>query len=106
MVNKYWHCKDPILKLPTLAIHLQDKRDVFEPNKESHTKPILASAVVDALFGEEIEATAEDKYKCEEKHFKTLLQRISTDLGIHRSDIVDLELNVIDQQPAQLVGLH
>ncbi len=42
----------------------------------------------------------------DEKHFKTLVQRISHDLKIERKTIVDFELNVIDSQPAQLVGLH
>ncbi len=35
-----------------------------------------------------------------------LLSRISHDLQIERSTIVDFELNVLDAQPAQLVGLH
>lgn len=44
---KYWHAKDPLMKIPNLAIHLTDRAGVFEPSKESHTKPVLASAVVD-----------------------------------------------------------
>ena len=95
-MQKLWHCKEAILKVPNLAIHLSEKRDVFEPNKENHTKPILASAIVDQIMGEEIEKLAEDKYKVEERHFKTLLERISNDLGIERSQIVDFELNVLD----------
>jgi aspartyl aminopeptidase len=87
---------------------LTDRSATFEPNKENHTKPILASSVVDQLFGEDIESLGaeNDKYKIEDKHFKTLLNRISSDLKIERSQIVDFELNVIDTQPAQLVGLH
>ena len=58
--TRYWRCKEAILKVPNLAIHLTDRSNVFEPNKESHTKPVLTTAVVDQLFGG---ATAEgDEY--------------------------------------------
>ena len=49
--TKYWRSRDPILKVPNLAIHLTDRSGVFEPNKESHTKPLLATCIVDQLFG-------------------------------------------------------
>lgn len=102
LVSKYWRAHEPILKVPNLAIHLTDRSGTFEPNKESHTKPILASSVVDQLFGDEIESLGaeNDKYKIEDKHFKTLLSRISSDLQVERNQIVDFELNVIDTQPA------
>jgi aspartyl aminopeptidase len=103
--TRYWWCKDAILKVPNLAIHLTDRSGNFEPNKESHTKPILASSVVDQLFGSS-ESVAEDTYRCEDKHFKNLLKRIATDLKIETSQIVDFELNVIDTQPSAIVGLH
>ena len=50
LVSKYWRSKDAILKIPNLAIHLTDRSNPsagFNPDKESHTKPILASAVID-----------------------------------------------------------
>lgn len=102
--SRYWRCKEPILKVPNLAIHLTDRSGVFEPNKESHTKPLLATAVVDALFsGKEV---GQDTYQCEEKHLKSLLNLIGQDLGIDPHSIIDFELNVVDTQPAQLIGLH
>lgn len=94
------------MKVPNLAIHLTDRSGTFEPNKEQHTKPVLATAVIDALMGEDINSLTDDKYQAEQKHFKTLLNRISTDLGIDRGSIVDFELNVIDSQPSCLIGLH
>lgn len=106
MVSKYWHAKDPLMKIPNLAIHLTTERNKFEPNTEQHLKPILASAIIDQLFGEEIQAIGDDKYQIEDKHFKTLTGRISKDLGIERASIVDFELNAIDSQPACLFGLH
>lgn len=47
LVSRYWRCTEPILKVPNLAIHLTDRSGTFEPNKENHTKPILASSIVD-----------------------------------------------------------
>ena len=87
LVSRYWRCNEPILKVPNLAIHLTDRSNTFEPNKESHTKPILASSIIDQLFGDDIETIGaeQDKYKIEDKHFKTLMSRISTDIGIDRS---------------------
>lgn len=102
LVSKYWRANEPILKVPNLAIHLTDRTGKFEPNKESHTKPILASSIVDQLFGEEIESLGaeKDRYRIEDKHFKTLLNRISQDLQVERTQIVDFEINVIDSQPS------
>jgi len=92
----YWNAKDPILKIPNLAIHLGDRSGKFEPNNESHLKPVLATSIIDSLFSDDIESLEEDKYSTEHKHFKTLLNKISSDLEINTSDIVDFELNLID----------
>jgi aspartyl aminopeptidase len=102
--TKYWKCNDAILKVPNLAIHLTDRSGTFDPNKESHTKPILATSVIDQLFGGA--PVEDDAYKCEDKHYRSLLARIGTDLGVDPNSITDFELNVVDTQPAGLVGLH
>lgn len=103
--TKYWRCNDAILKVPNLAIHLTDRSGNFEPNKEAHTKPVLATSVVDQLFGS-AEPSGEGTYKCEDKHFKSLLNLIASHLKVAPSQIVDFELNVVDTQPAALMGLH
>ena len=72
-VSKLWRSKDPLVKVPNLAIHLTDRSNVFEPNKESHTKPVLATSVIDQLFGADVQPLAEDKYQVEQKHFATFL---------------------------------
>jgi len=68
---------------------------------------MLATSVVDQLMGAEasLEAVG-DEYRCEEKHFRSILDRIAADIGVERSQIVDFELNVVDTQPAALVGLY
>ncbi|TNV81950.1 hypothetical protein FGO68_gene5546 [Halteria grandinella] len=92
VVSRYWHCKESIMKIPNLAIHLTDKSGVFEPNKEAHIKPILSTAVGEALKG---------------KHLEALMHKIATDLGsIDPSCILDFDLNLVDAQPASLFGLH
>jgi aspartyl aminopeptidase len=84
---------------------LTDRSGTFEPNKESHTKPVLATSVVDQLFGS-AESSGEDVYRCDDKHYTSLLSLIAGHLKIAPKQIVDFELNVIDTQPAGLVGLH
>ena len=103
--TKYWRCNEAILKVPNLAIHLTDRSGVFEPNKEAHTKPILSTSIIDQLFAG-AKQEGEETYKCDEKHLKSLLDRIGSDLGVDPKNIVDFELNVVDTQPAALVGLH
>jgi aspartyl aminopeptidase len=44
--SRLWSCDHALMKVPNLAIHL-DRADEFNPNKESHLKPILAMGVVD-----------------------------------------------------------
>lgn len=52
LVTQYWHAKDePLLKIANLAIHLTDKTGVFEPNKETHLKPILSTSIIEQLIG-------------------------------------------------------
>ena len=65
LISKYWRSAGPILKVPNLAIHLTDKPGTFEPNKESHTKPLMASAIVDQLIGEGVESLGDDKFGVE-----------------------------------------
>ena len=52
LVSKYWDASRPLLKIPSLAIHLDTEREAFAPNKETHLKPILASTIVNDLFGD------------------------------------------------------
>jgi aspartyl aminopeptidase len=41
-----------LLKIPNLAIHLTDKLGSFEPNKEAHLKPIIASVLTEQLMSD------------------------------------------------------
>ncbi len=68
------------MKIPNLAIHLC--REEQPLNKETETKPIFASSVVDSLFSGGVEAIASDKFKIDEKHFSTFTDLIAHDLSI------------------------
>jgi aspartyl aminopeptidase len=50
-------------------------------------------------MGGEREKIDEDIFRVEEKHYRSLLDRISGDLEIKTEQIVDFELNICDQQP-------
>ena len=54
LVSKYWDAAkdEPLLKIPNLAIHLTDKSGSFEPNKEAHLKPIIASVLTEQLMSD------------------------------------------------------
>ena len=53
LVSKYWDAGRPLMKVPSLAIHL-DREPEFKPNKETHLKPILATNIVHNLFGDSV----------------------------------------------------
>ena len=65
-------------------------------NKEAHLKPILATSVVNNLFGEGIEKIADDKFQLETRHWNTLTDLIAKDLKISRDQIIDWESNLCD----------
>ena len=60
--SRYWSTEKPILRIPSLCIHLDPDRTEFKLNKEAHLKPILASTLVDNLFGEGVEKLTDDKF--------------------------------------------
>ena len=91
------HIKRPILNIPELAIHLSSNREKFEFNKESHLKPLLCSALL------------ADTNKVELKnksHPGALMQLIAQESGCEVEHISDLELLIIDTNPAQITGLY
>jgi len=69
------------MNVPSLCIHL-DREPEFNPNKENHLKPILATHCIDQLLGEGIIESVDDIYNVEKKHFKTFLDRIARDIGV------------------------
>lgn len=105
LVPMYWNAGRPLMKVPSLAIHL-DRAEEFKPNKETHLKPVLATNIVNTLFGADVNQISDDTFALEERHLGQLTQLMANDLGIQRDAIIDFELNCYDSQPSCLVGLH
>lgn len=97
--------KRPLLRVPTLAIHLDRtvNSDGFKPNLETHLIPLLAT--------KPDEASAESKDKnipssAKDPHHPLLMQILSDELDCKVEDIVSLELNICDTQPSCLGGAN
>ena len=93
--SKYWNAGRPLMKVPSLAIHL-DRSEEFKPNKETHLKPVLTTSIVNNLFGEGVTPMSEDCFALEDRHMSTLTNLMANDLQIRREDIIDFELNCYD----------
>ncbi|KAG0689517.1 hypothetical protein C6P40_004895 [Pichia californica] len=112
----------PLLRIPTLAIHLTKDRYVkFEFNKETQFKPIaglVKSDVTEKQKQEENEAVdgcckgeklTEEEFQSVkstiERHNKELLDLIAEQLSIKPTQIEDFELVLFDTQPSCIGGL-
>lgn len=93
--RKLVHVQRPLLRVPSLCIHLQsaEERKAFAPNKETHLQPILAMVQADL--------NKEDKGG---RHSSSLLNILSTELSCDPEDIMDMELSLCDTQPGQVWG--
>ncbi|CAI5742677.1 unnamed protein product [Hyaloperonospora brassicae] len=101
----------PILRIPTLAIHLdRTAREKFVFNAETHLRPVLASAV-----RAELEATTVDGVvggggggdkdgQATAKHSSVLLQLLAKELQVEPEDICEFELCLFDTQGANVGG--
>lgn len=95
----------PILRIPNLAIHLQ--RDIYEkgfnPNKQTHVLPILATSIKNELerstdYEKALNADIQND------HHPLLLDILSKELNCDVKDIRDFELNLFDTQDAIVGG--
>ncbi|KAJ8436758.1 hypothetical protein Cgig2_030116 [Carnegiea gigantea] len=110
--------KDPIMRIPTLAIHLDRNvnSDGFKPHTQSHLAPVLATAVkVEELSkngdenstenGAQNDAKkSEDSKKENQKHHSVLLQLLAENAGCEPNDVCDFELQACDTQASIIAG--
>ncbi|CEG37156.1 aspartyl aminopeptidase [Plasmopara halstedii] len=90
----------PIMRIPTLAIHLDHKAaENFSFNKETHLRPVIASAA-----RAELEVTTDCKGLPKSKHASVLLQLIANELNIKIDQICDFELCLFDTQGGNIGG--
>lgn len=95
--SKLVHIRRPILSMPQLAIHLSKSRELFEYNRENNVKPLLG------VLQETSETIQGDISK---RHSSTLLTLIGQELEVDPNSIKDLELCVVDTNPARLTGIN
>ncbi|KAL5976362.1 hypothetical protein ACLOJK_020693 [Asimina triloba] len=104
-LHKLVKVKRPLLRVPTLAIHLDRKvnTDGFKPNLETHLVPLLATKHDEASTKSEKKATSSSSKAA---HPPLLMQVLSEELGCSSDEIAGLELNVCDTQPSCLGGVN
>ncbi|TFK55786.1 aspartyl aminopeptidase [Heliocybe sulcata] len=109
--SKLIRVERPILRIPTLAIHLdRNVNDNLKFNQETEFVPILGliaselnSANASESKKEEVEAKASDISK---NHHPALLSVLANELSIAPEDIHDFELHLYDTQPSVLGGVN
>ncbi|XP_071734642.1 probable aspartyl aminopeptidase [Rutidosis leptorrhynchoides] len=99
-IHKLVKVKRPLLRVPTLAIHLDRNvnKDGFKPNLETHLNPLLATKHDDASM--------DSKDKSKDYHHPLLMQILSDELDCEVGEIASIELNICDTQPSCLGGAN
>ncbi|KAI1318785.1 hypothetical protein EDD11_005856 [Mortierella claussenii] len=102
----------PILRIPTLAIHLNrsTSTDGFKFNNETHLIPMI-STVTKSLTGEPTKALKPDTeingdIPLAEKHQPVLMHLLSKELNVSVDKIMDFELCLYDTQPSAIGGAY
>ncbi|ODQ81580.1 hypothetical protein BABINDRAFT_159852 [Babjeviella inositovora NRRL Y-12698] len=114
-VGKLVKIDKPILRIPTLAIHLSKEREKFEFNKEAKLVPIAGQQHIKAEQNDHEHSSCGAKPTEEqfssikatvERHNEGLLELLATELDVAVSQIEDFELVLYDHQKSTLGGLH
>jgi len=108
--NKLVHIERPILRIPSLAIHLSREvaTDGFKPNKESHTTPILGF-VSDSPSSSSNQPKDDVDFASKminERLSQQLLSVLAQEAQIQTQEIVDFELVLADTQPCAIGGIE
>ncbi|KDP35783.1 hypothetical protein JCGZ_10419 [Jatropha curcas] len=104
-VHKLVKVKRSLLRVPTLAIHLDRtvNKDGFKPNLETHLVPLFS------IKSEEKSLELKDKDTAASSkavHHPLLMQILSDELNCGIDEIVSIELNVCDTQASCLGGAN
>ncbi|ORZ24941.1 peptidase M18, partial [Lobosporangium transversale] len=94
----------PILRIPTLAIHLDrsTSADGFKFNNETHLTPMIATPTKPLKPDTDINGDI----PISEKHQPILLHLLSKELGVAVDKIKDFELCLYDTQPSAIGGAY
>ena len=120
-VSKLVHIDKPVLRIPTLAIHL-DRQETFAFNKETQLFPIagLAAAALNNAINKdgdkkdkEADKPKEDENKefaplaaMTERHHPAIVHKLAEAAGVNAEDIMDFEILLFDTQKACLGGIN
>lgn len=101
ITTKLFSITEPIARIPNLAIHLTSgsERESFAPNLHEHGKALLS---INPNFLE-TKATSEEEHVTGRIH-PALLRLVAEAAGVSSKDIVDVEMQLIDLQPATIGG--
>jgi aspartyl aminopeptidase len=101
VVSKVIEINKPIMRIPTLAIHLNRSvnDEGFKFNKEEQLLPIISTAVKSAFEAPVKSATGEE-------HHSVLLRLLAEELQCKPEDIENFDLSLSDTQPAVLGGAN
>ncbi|CAD6927979.1 unnamed protein product [Tilletia controversa] len=115
------HIRRPILRIPTLAIHLnRTANDAFKFNQEDNMVPILGLEAAKTLnkpvssdsaaetdpSAAEVHESAVGSPTMQSKHHPAFLELIANELSVPVEAIQDFELSLYDVQPAAIGGLN
>jgi len=91
------HIKRPLLRVPSLCIHLQsaEERKAFAVNKETHLNPVIGL----------VESNLNSEDGTDARHSPVLLNLLAQELDCEPSAIRDLELSLTDTQPGAVWGV-
>ncbi len=117
-VQKLVKIDKPILRIPTLAIHL-DRSTEFKPNKETELLPIagLVAAELDRLGkapgqkdDDEPPRSTEDDFQplrtMSDRHHPYIVEVVAEHAGVAVDSIAEFELVLFDTHKSCLGGLH
>lgn len=114
-VQKLIKVEKPLLRIPTLAIHLH-RQSNFDPNKETELFPIAGLAAAELNKGVKAEEKKEDKEEVEEdfkplqamneRHHPHVLDVIASEAGVEVSEVIDFELVLYDTQKSCIGGIN
>lgn len=115
-VQKLVKVDRPIIRIPTLAIHL-DRSSEFNPNKETELFPIAGMIAAELNRTGETAASKSDANENPEETFQPLkdltdrhhpyiIELIAQHAGVEVADVVDFEMVLYDTQKSCLGGLN
>ncbi|KAJ1675873.1 hypothetical protein EV182_000405 [Spiromyces aspiralis] len=96
---------EPILRIPTLAIHLdRGTSNNFTFNNETQLLPILATASK-VLNGNDLTKAKDYSNNIDPPHHPVFIERLASELGVKPESIGDFELCLYDVHPSVLGGI-